>query len=191
MASDPIAAVYALLAAWNDRDIGRFVTMLAPDVEWYDLGMLHPPARGRDAVQQFAHAVLAAFPDFQYAVEPPLCTAPDGSRCVVAWRITATHTGVLTPPGLAPTGRRAAFSGVDVIDFRGEEICRIRTLFDVIAAAEQLTGLTLRPPADSARERLFVSLQRLVAFFTKRRSRRTVGRRAVDSRRSPRQRLGG
>ncbi len=174
MASDPIAVAHALLAAWNDRDIDRFVSMLSPDVEWYDLGMLHPPARGRDAVRAFALAVLAAFPDFHYIVEPPLCVAPDGSRCVVHWRITATHTGVLPPQGLAPTGRRANLCGVDVIDFRGEEISRILTLFDLIVAAEQLTGLTLRPPANSTRERIAVRLQRLVAFFARRRSRHTA-----------------
>lgn len=136
MASDPVAIVNALLAAWNDHDIDRFVSMLSPEVEWYDLGMLHPPARGRDAVRAFALSVLAAFPDFRYVVEPPPCVAPDGSRCAVLWRITATHTGVLAPQGLAPTGRRADLTGVDVIDFRGEEISRILTLFDPIVAAE-------------------------------------------------------
>ena len=151
------------------RDFDRFASLLAPDVEWYDLGMSHPPARGREAVVAFGQAVLKAFPDFEYAVELPLCVAPDGSRCVAVWRISATHREVLELPGFAPTFRRAVFRGVDVLDFRDGEICRILTLFDPVAAAEQLTGLVLRPPAGSLRERLVVRLQRAVAFFARRR----------------------
>ncbi len=174
MASNPVAAVQALLAAWNERDIPRLVSMLTDDVEWYDLGMFHPPARGREAVSAWAHSVLAAFPDFKYEIEPPVCVAPDGSRCVVCWRITATHTGVLSPPGFAPTGRRASFSGVDVLEFRGGAVSHILTLFDLLAAAEQLSGITLRPPERTARERLAVWLQRTVAFFARRRHQGTA-----------------
>jgi uncharacterized protein (TIGR02246 family) len=168
MSTRPEDVFQALLEAWNSRDFDRFASLLAPDVEWYDLGMPHPPARGREAVRAFGQAVLAAFPDFEYVVEPPLCVAPDGSRCVAVWRISATHRGVLDPPGFAPTFRRAVFRGVDVLDFRDGEICRILTLFDPVAAAEQLTGLALRPPAGSLRERLAVLLQRAVAFFARR-----------------------
>lgn len=172
MFAHPSEIVHALLAAWNARDIELFVSLLAPDVEWYDLGMPHPPARGREAVRDFTRSVLAAFPDFRYDIEPPLCVSPDGSRCVAIWTITATHSGVMTPPGFAPTNRCAAFRGVDVFDFKEGKVLRILTLFDPLHVAEQLTGFGLRPPRGSFRERIFVSLQRVVAFFSRRRSTR-------------------
>ena len=161
--------VLALLDAWNSRDLDRFVEMLTDDIEWFDMGMVHPPARGRLAVRAFSESVLTAFPDFTYVIEHPICISPDGGRCIVVWKITATHTRVLKPPGFAPTHRRASFQGVDILEFREGQISRILTLFDVIAAAEQLTGMALRFPAGSFREHIAVFLQRIVAFFSRRR----------------------
>ena len=40
-----------VLDAWNARDLPRMLSFMTDDVEWYDMGMPHPPARGRDAVQ--------------------------------------------------------------------------------------------------------------------------------------------
>lgn len=169
--ADPSSTIQAVLDAWKERDWDRFVSLLTPEVEWHDLGMLHPPARGRDAVRAFAESVIGAFPDFDLKVEGPVCVAPDGSRCAVHWRITGTHAGVLSPPGFAPTGRRVSFVGVDLIEFRGSQISRILSLFDVLDAAGQLTGVALRPPEGSICERLLVRTQRIVAFFARHRSR--------------------
>lgn len=162
-------SVAALLDAWNARDLDRFAGMLHEAVEWYDLGMPHPPMRGRAQVKAFAEATLRAFPDFKYEILPPLCVAPDGSRCTVLWRITATHSAMLTPPGFAPTGRTASFEGINLVDFRDGEIVRILTLFDPIAAGEQFLGMRLRPPPGSLREWLVVRVQRVMAFFARRR----------------------
>lgn len=45
---------------------------------------------------------------------------------------------------------------------------RIMTCFDVIAAAEQLLGVTLRPPSRSWRLRAMVGFQRIVAARARR-----------------------
>ncbi len=169
MTATPEATVLALQEAWNARDLGRYVSMLTDDVEWFDMGMMHPPARGRQAVRAFSESILAAFPDFTYVIEHPICVSPDGKRCIALWKITATHTGVLNPPGFAPTLRQASFHGVDILEFQNGLVSRITTLFDVVATAEQLTGLPLRFPAGSFRERFAVFLQRIVAFFARRR----------------------
>ena len=156
------------LEAWNARDIPRLVDLLAEDVEWYDPAMSQPPARGRAEVRAFAEAVLRAFPDFRYEVLGPVCKAPDGSRCAIHWRITATHTAVLTPPGFAPTGRRLSMEGIDLIEAQDGKVTRILTCFDPIAAAEQLLALRLRQAPGSIRERLMVGLQRLAAARARR-----------------------
>jgi hypothetical protein len=77
---------------------------------------------------------------------------------------------MLSPPGFAPTNRQACFQGVDVLEFQGGLISRVFTLFDVIAAAEQITGMPIRFPAGSFRERIAVFLQRTIAFFARQRS---------------------
>jgi steroid delta-isomerase-like uncharacterized protein len=135
----------SLLAAWNARDLEAFLALLAEDVEWYDPAMPEPLVRGRPAVRAFAEAVLHAFPDFEYEVRGPLCTAADGSRCAIVWRISATHLHQLRPLGYAPTRRKACIDGVDVLDIREGKVTRILTAFDLLPAAEQLLGLRLRP----------------------------------------------
>jgi len=168
---DAAALAQRLLEAWNARDLDAFMALLADDVEWYDPAMHAPPARGRAAVRAFADAVIEAFPDFTYEIQPPICTAPDGSRCAIMWRITATHRHPLRPLSFAPTGRRASFTGVDVIDVRGGRVTRILTAFDLVAPAEQLLGTSLRPAPGTWQARVLVTLQRLAARWARRRHR--------------------
>jgi predicted ester cyclase len=165
------AIVNAVIAAWDARDLDRLMAYFAPDVYWHDLGMVHPPAVGLQEVRRFTESVLRAFPDFRIALCHSICVAPDGSRCVVPWTITATNTGPLEPPGMAPTGRRVNFSGFDYVEFRGQLIARIETRFDPAEVIEQLTGLRLRPAAGSWAERLLVLAQRCLAAWVRRRAR--------------------
>ncbi len=156
-----------LLAAWNARDLDRFAECLADDVEWYDPAMAQPPLRGRAAVKEFAEGVLEAFPDFRYEVQPPICTARDGTRCAIVWRIHGTHQNPLRPLGYAPTGRSASFEGVDVLDIRNGEVTRILTAFDVVAPVEQLLGMRLRPAPNTVRGQVTVVAQRILAWISR------------------------
>ena len=159
-----MAVAIQLAESWNARDLTRFLSFLTEDVEWDDPAM-QQPARGRAAVEQFAKSVLEAFPDFEYKIREPICVASDESRCAVPWRITATHTERWEPPGYGPTNRTVDFEGVDLLEFRGPQVCRIETLFDVVGAAGQLLGLTLRPPVGGMRERVAVLGQRARAYW--------------------------
>ena len=171
MATDAEVVTLQLLDAWNARDLDRYVAMLSEDVEWYDPAMPQPPARGRAAVQAFSESVLRAFPDFSYEVLGPICVSADGTHSAVHWRITATHTAPLSPPGYAPTGRTMRQEGIDLLEIRGGRVARILTCFDAIAAAEQVMGVTLRAAPGSLRERLIVFVQRLVATWARRQAR--------------------
>lgn len=122
-------------------------------------------------MRRFSESVLRAFPDFRYEIRHPICVAEDGSRCVVPWTITATNTGPLEPPGLAPTGRTVSFSGFDYMEFRGQLVARIETRFDPAEAVEQLTGLCLRPRPGSWAERCVVLAQRCLAAWVRRRQK--------------------
>lgn len=170
-AADATTLAMDLLDSWNKRDLGRFRSLLADDVTWYDPGMAAPPARSADAALAFAKTVLAAFPDFMYTIREPMCASKDGTRCVFPWRITATHSGWMRPPGFAPTGQRVEIEGVDVLDSRSGKIVRIETYFDALPAAEQLLRLRLRPAPGSMRERIVVGVQSLRAGWLRRTSR--------------------
>lgn len=151
-----------LAAAWNARDLEGVLALLAEDVVWDDPAM-PAPAEGREAVRRFSESVLRAFPDFHFEIRYPICVAADGSRCAVPWRITATGTGYLEPPGFAPTNRRVEFEGVDLLEFQGQRVSRIDTLFNPLLPAEQLLDCRLRPVPGSWRERWLVWTQRLRA----------------------------
>jgi len=171
--------VDALLQAWNTRDLDGFAAKLSEDVYWHDLGMLHPPAIGREAVREFVLAVLRAFPDFQFDIRAPICTADDGSHCVIPWTISATNTGPLDPPGMAPTGRRVRFDGLDYLELRDGLVARIETRFDPAEPIEQLLGVRLRPAAASWQERGLVLLQRALAARIRAADRRAARPAAV------------
>lgn len=156
-----------LLAAWDRRDLDAYVGLLADDVEWYDPAMPEPPARGRQAVRAFSENVLRAFPDFRYEIQHPICSAADGSRCAIVWRITGTNREPLLPLGYAPTGRSVSMEGVDVLDVRDGKITRILTAFDPVVAAEQLLNRPLRPTPGSWRAWAAVAAQRFLAYLAR------------------------
>ncbi len=166
-AADTVAA---LLAAWNAGDLARFTSFLTEDVYWHDLGMLHPPVVGREAVRAFSDTVLRAFPDFHFELRRSICVAADGSCCVVPWTISATNSGPYDPPGFAPTGRPLRFDGMDFIEFRDGLVARIETRFDLIDVMEQMLGMSLRPVAGSWWEKILIGVQRLMAAWARRRS---------------------
>jgi hypothetical protein len=167
MNADDVAAIPMEIAeAWNARDLDRVLGFLTDDVEWKDPAM-QSPAKGKIAVESFIQSLLRAFPDFVYTIREPVCVAADCTRCAVPWRISVTHSDCFDPPGFAPTNRRAVFEGVDLLEFRGSQICGIETLFDVIPPAEQLLGISLRPPAGGFREKCVVAVQRLFALVAR------------------------
>jgi len=169
MSSPATAAdvAHRLLAAWDARNLDAFVALLADDVEWYDPAMPEPPARGRAAVRAFSENVLDAFPDFKYEIQPPICTAADGTRCAILWRITGTNLHPLQPLGYAPTGRRVSLEGVDVLDVRNGLITRILTAFDPVVGAEQLLNRPLRPIPGTWRAKVAVTAQRALAWLAR------------------------
>jgi len=171
--------VDALLRAWNARDLDGFAAMLTEDVYWHDLGMLHPPAIGRDAVRGFIEVMLRAFPDFRCDIRHPICVADDGGRCVLPWTISATNTGPYDPTGLAPTGRRLRFDGLDYIQFRDGLVARIETRFDLVEVIEQLLDVRMRPAAGSWKERSLVRVQRVMAAWVRARGRAATASAAV------------
>ena len=166
--SDDLVA--RLVAAWNAHDAAAVGALCADHVVWDD-PVMGEPARGRAAVVTFLHTTFTAFPDLRYALRGAVAVASsaEGTTLAYEWRTEGTHTGPLTPPGFAPTGRRVTFEGAEWVqaDAQGR-ITRITTYLDVRDALGQFTGLNLRPRPGSLGERIFVAVQRLVAPLMRR-----------------------
>jgi predicted ester cyclase len=69
-----------------------------------------PPGAAGQA--QIAQAFRAAFPDLQWRIDLLLA---DGNLVAARWTASGTHTGQWGE--VAPTGRRAEFSGVNIFRF--------------------------------------------------------------------------
>ena len=69
-------------------------------------------APGAAGQAQIAEAFRAAFPDLQWRVD---LLVAEGDLVAARWTAAGTHTGAWA--GLAPTGRHAEFSGVNIFRF--------------------------------------------------------------------------
>jgi predicted ester cyclase len=121
--------------------------------------------RGPADVRDFTAAMWRAMPDMHFTEPMGLLGEPDGDRAAVPWRMTATFTGPLDPPGFAPTGDRVEVEGVDVFEVRDGRIARLATHYDLMNIARQ-TGVL--PPRGSRGERAAARLQRAAAKLRRR-----------------------
>ena len=91
-------------------------------------------APGAAGMAQIAQAFRGAFPDLQWRVDLLLA-----ERDLVAarWTASGTHSGAWA--GVAPTGRRAEFSGVNIFRFgTGGKVIEIWNHRDDLGLQEQL-----------------------------------------------------
>src|SRR3954447_25167607 len=112
---DAFCARYLL--AWNDHDAAAIADLVTDDVVWEDPA-LPGPARGAAAVQEFMRAAWLGFPDLRFdETDRPHRTA-SGDQVAWRWRMRGMMTGLLDPPGFAPTGRAMEIEGVDLWTMR-------------------------------------------------------------------------
>ena len=141
--------------AWNDHDPDAVAALCTEDVEFFDPAI--GTVRGRAAVADWVRACVLAFPDYRFTEPEPPYLAEDGSKAIMPWLMTGTHTGPIEPPGFAPTHRSFELSGVDHWEFRDGLVARYRADYDSMGLARDL-GLV--PPRGSRAERAMVRLQR-------------------------------
>jgi steroid delta-isomerase-like uncharacterized protein len=144
------------LQAWNSHEVQRVLALMTDDVEYRDDGW-HKTMRGHADVREFIDATWRAFPDMTFDLLAGPFVIPGEPRAAFHWRGSGTHTGLLDPPGFAPTGRRWELDGVDFHEYRDGRICRLRIAFDMLSASRQLG---LMPDAGSRAERALALAQR-------------------------------
>ena len=149
--------------AWEQRDGEALGALCTEDVEFFDpaIGTVH----GRAAVAGWVEACARAFPDFRFEEPEPPYIAVDRPKAIVPWRMVATNTGPIDPPGFAATGRSVTVDGVDHWWFRDGLLERYRADYDSMGVSRQL-GLI---PAEGSRaERAMAALQRAGARLRRR-----------------------
>ena len=147
------------LEAWNSHEVDRLLALMTEDIEYRD-DSWPKPMRGHADVREFLEATWRATPDMTFELLSGPYVLPGEPRAAFHWRGWGTHSGVLDPPGFAPTGRRWELDGVDLHEYRDGRVCRLRIVFDMMSASRQL-GLV--PAAGGRAERALAMAQRSAA----------------------------
>jgi steroid delta-isomerase-like uncharacterized protein len=142
--------------AWEKRDGQALGALCAEDVEFFDPAI--GTVRGRAAVAEWVEACARAFPDYRFEETERPYISVDQPKVIMPWRMEATHTGPIDPPGFAATGRAVTIEGVDHWWFRDGLVERYRADYDSMDVSRQLG---LMPRRGSRMERGMAALQRV------------------------------
>jgi steroid delta-isomerase-like uncharacterized protein len=146
------------LDAWNSHRVDRILELVTEDVEVRDDSWPRT-MHGHGDVQEFLEALWRAIPDMTFELLAGPYVVPGQPRMSLRWRGSGTFTGLLDPPGFAPTGRRWEADGADFQEYRDGRICKLRVVVDMMAISRQLG---LMPASGSRGERAMAAAQRSV-----------------------------
>jgi predicted ester cyclase len=135
MSSDASAPNKDLIRAfhrrlWAEGDLGVLDEMVDPDavVHWGD-----SESRAISAIREDVERYVTAFSDVRTSIDE---LVGDADKVVVRWQTVGVHTG---PYGkVLPTGRRVTMTGVDVYRLQGGRIVEAWSMWDALAAYQQL-----------------------------------------------------
>ena len=147
------------LAAWNSRQPEQVTALCSEDVLWDD-PLTERPERGRLAVAEYLRGVWKAFPDLEFSWPEGPYASFRGVKLALHWHVEGTMLGVLDPPGFAPTGKRIALDGVDLLEIQDGLVSAYSGFFDARGVAQQIGAL---PEPGSRGERIAVAVQRITA----------------------------
>src|ERR687895_43242 len=113
------------------RDVEAMAELWAPDGDEHIAGQVD--AVGPGGVREYFTEFFASFPDFSVEVQS---ITTEGDRSAVHWTATATHLGSLW--GVAGTGARLTFEGIDLLTVRDGKIARNDAVADTLSIARGL-----------------------------------------------------
>jgi steroid delta-isomerase-like uncharacterized protein len=119
-------------AAWQGPP-GGFASCCTADVSYED-PIAAVPLEGIEALEGYATAIRAAFPDIR--VEAPGESVGNGQLACLTWRALGTHRGELA--GLPPSNRFVVLQGVHYAELDDGRVRRARGFFDLYDGAVQL-----------------------------------------------------
>ena len=121
--------------AFDEVAMGNMTTVdeiIAPEFVRHDLAG-GPETHGPDGVKRLIAGLRTGFPDLRTTIEDIFS---DGDRVVVRFTARGTHSGPFM--GIAPTGREATWSGVNIYRVSGGRIRETWQLADGLGLLRQL-----------------------------------------------------
>ncbi len=135
----------AVARRWTEEalDGGNLAVLdeiLAADIV-YDAGVF-PELRGREAVKQALGALLTGFPDARFTVDQVIA---DGDVVTIRWTGRGTHQAAFL--GIAPTGNRVEWTGINVYRIACGQIAEGWSEADGMGLLRQVGALPAATPA--------------------------------------------
>jgi steroid delta-isomerase-like uncharacterized protein len=93
--------------AINEGDLAVIDELVSPDVVHH--AGTFPDGVGPETIKTVLGALLTGFPDVQHTIEQMMS---DDEHVVVRWQAEGTHEGEFQ--GLAPTGKRVTWTGINI-----------------------------------------------------------------------------
>ena len=127
---------------WGKQNLGVVDELVAPDmVDHNPIGMMQQQ-QGAEGVKSTILSLQSAFPNFSYTTEEMVA---DKDKVVVRWTAGGVHQGPFF--GMAPTGKSATWSGVNIYRLSGGKIVEEWGLMDLAGLLHQLGALSKPEPA--------------------------------------------
>ena len=120
----------------NEGDMTTVDEIIAPEYVRHDLAG-GPDAAGPEGVKRLITGLRTAFPDLQTTIDDIFS---DGEKVVVRFTARGTQSGPFQ--GMAPTGREAAWAGVNIYRVSGGRIRETWQLADGLGLLRQLGAAT-------------------------------------------------
>jgi hypothetical protein len=122
-----------LVEVWGEGKLDVVDELLAPDyVDHAPRGPEPELVEGPAGLEAAVRLFRTAFPDLRYTVDLQVV-----QEDLVATRFTATGTHIGPLVGMAPTGRRVTYTGIDMNRIVGGRIVEAWVNFDALGLLEQ------------------------------------------------------
>jgi predicted ester cyclase len=118
----------------NQRKLSQLVELTHPNFKRHDLAGALPEVSGTDGPVNLVQLVLRAIPDIHYEIQQ--IVAKD-DRVVVQLQGTGTHRGEFL--GVASTGRRIEWNGINIYRFENGKVIETWQLIDVWGLMRQMS----------------------------------------------------
>jgi steroid delta-isomerase-like uncharacterized protein len=117
---------------WNKGNLDVVYEIFAPDYARHDLRPGNP-LPGPEGQKRIAADFRAAFPDLRSTID---LLIEEGDYVVSRWTAEGTHLGVWG--GIAPTGKRARFCGVNIFRIQNGKVVELWNHRDDLGVMQQL-----------------------------------------------------
>jgi len=128
-----VAARRMIEEVWNQANLGLIDELVSPNATFHDANVPGGTFSGPEGMKQFVQIYRGAFPDVRMTINDQIA---EGDQVVTRWTATGTHKGALM--GIAPTGKFATVTGVDIDRYQDGKVVEAWASYDMLGLLQQL-----------------------------------------------------